>query len=113
MPRIFTSCLFAYCLVASSAGASETITALDLEEYCKAAPGLDAGYCLGFMYGYSAGIINARTLSQYVCLESGVTPEQMRRIFIKFTEGRPEVLNQSAELVAAAAMAEAFPCPSK
>jgi len=113
MPRIFTSCLFAYCLVAGSVSASESLTAMDLEEHCKAAGGLPAGFCLGFMYGYSAGMINARTLSQYVCLGPGVTPEQMRRIFIKFTEGRPELLNQSAEIVAAAAMGEAFPCPSK
>jgi hypothetical protein len=72
-------------------------------------------YCLGYLYG--AGqlrqLLIPLTPQKDDCIPADATTEQMRRIFLKWTNDHTDQLNRRASLCVWQALQAAFPCPKK
>ena len=70
--------------------------------------------CLSYLVGFVHGLTVQSYLSdrKLTCIPDGVTPEQLRRVVVKWLEEHPENLHESAMGEVALALKNAFPCPA-
>jgi len=99
----------------SKAEEAKDFRGTDLYTACTGTPSeqlLCQTYILGF---YDAlGLWQAAARSEHqtpiTCFPNGVTPEQARLIIEKYMRVHPDKLHQPARVIAAVALAAAFPC---
>ena len=71
--------------------------------------------------GYLAGVVNAQEdtvkwvdgeedFPKLFCIPESVRPNQLRKIFIKYANERPEVLHTAADSMVSSAIEGTFPC---
>lgn len=106
---IFFPILFAWCVNVSADGIR---TGNDLKNACTQNPGFSEGFC----FGYIAGVVD--TLYQafgdkVICIENGVSAEQMVGIFKLYADRKPEVLHNNASDLVYLSLAEKFPCGNR
>ena len=77
----------------------------------------DGGFCMGFLFGVVNQAQNrfnpaaGRKMGPpLICLPSGVTFEQMRKIVVRWLNDRPEVLNKAGTYLVIQALQETYPC---
>ena len=114
-------------LLLAAAPASSTIyEAADLERRCLVVDdkkdssvlgdSMDAGMCAGFIHGVNETVAYWRGIGKGApfCLpDTGVSIDQARRIYLKYTKENPKSLNERVGWVYIVALSEAFPCPAK
>ena len=73
--------------------------------------------CLGFLRGLIAGLkggsVSETKAGGYCPPDQGYSPDQARLIIQKFLRENPQALHQQADVLAAAALLRAFPCPPR
>ena len=113
---------------------AEALTAEELESACRAVdviagPGFDAGStppeefmtafggaarCAGFVDGFLSAAVVAQVFNSKAMTfcqpKGGISIDQARRIFLKFTASHPEDLHWDARTILAIALRSAFPC---
>ncbi len=70
--------------------------------------------CVGYLAGVrdaAAVILQALEARPILCAPFGVTPEQMRQVWLKFAQANPEFLHLSAASLALGVYRETWPCP--
>lgn len=72
--------------------------------------------CVGYLMGVLDGFEMVRATKEMdpahtICMPDGVKGPQAVRIFLKYINDHPEVLNKSAPAVVWLAMHQAYPCP--
>lgn len=97
--------------------AAEFLSGNDLERYARAydrhAAGqmaADDGVLVGMFLGYVIGAADAVNGVEY-CPPRGTTIGQTAAIVRKWMRTSPEVAHHTADLIVAAALANAYPCP--
>jgi hypothetical protein len=84
-----------------------------LYEYCQREASL---VCLGYVMGVADTIADASSagdMTTRICPDRGVNPGQMMDVVVNFLRAHPERRHQAAPGIVAAALVEAFPCPSR
>jgi len=72
--------------------------------------------CVGYLMGVLDGFEMVRASKEMdpahtICMPEGVRDQQVVRIFMKYVNDHPDVLNKSAPAVVWLAMHQAYPCP--
>jgi hypothetical protein len=62
---------------------------------------------------YLVGLIDGVALGRLFCPPDGATSRQFQQIIIDYIKARPQQWHYPAGMMAATALAEAFPCPSQ
>lgn len=64
-------------------------------------------YILGFMDGHIVGTYNQKST---ICFQSGVNPDQIAAIYVKWMETNPARWHEPTALTMESALEDAFPC---
>lgn len=84
-----------------------------LLRYCESEDATERVACMSYLAGLTdmaEVMASAAKLPRFICKPNEVPIKQLRKIFIKYANDRPESLHLSAASIAGAAFAEAFPC---
>jgi hypothetical protein len=79
---------------------------------------INAGICLGYIQGAVDGFYLAMVTwevptSAKACVPKEATTEDLVRVFLKYIDGHPEHLSDSAVSAVWQAMVASYPCPAK
>ncbi|WP_421800798.1 Rap1a/Tai family immunity protein [Granulicella sibirica] len=89
----------------------------DLTETCRTSAHPDdasqfircANYIMGVVDAQAEGPTEKNPLNRY-CLNNGITTVQLSKVFVKYSDDHPEMMNKATPFVLARAFAKAFPC---
>ncbi|WP_294610637.1 Rap1a/Tai family immunity protein [uncultured Roseovarius sp.] len=130
MIRVIRASLFYGLFCVATASHAQQISGNELLETCKSENQVMAGFCIGYIIGYSEGapwgatlaIVQAtedadtdrlNKLASFAtgsCVPSEASNEQLRDVVIKHMQNNPETRHTSARTLIWTAYSEAFPC---
>jgi len=76
---------------------------------CSEEPGVDRGFCLGYVIGVTDANFSIGKTSR-VCFPDNVTQGQLEKIVVKHLEDNPGTLHYDASVLVVTALELAFPC---
>lgn len=95
------------------AGAEFGLTGHDLLELCGSNKDADKAVCAYYIAGISGGVAQATVESgqdALYCLPMGIRLHQLVKLFVQYSEKKPELLDYSSDNFVYVMLKEYFPC---
>jgi hypothetical protein len=113
--RTIFSALSILILTAVANDANARMTGKQLNEYCSHPSGAENLACSAYLAGFADGVVMGEPLSLdmtqgKVCLPRAIDGAQLRPGFQRMLRDDPKLLDESANLILGAVLAQAFPC---
>jgi hypothetical protein len=90
-----------------------SLTGMELYNWCRSEVPEIRSHCRAFLAGFTEGLILGQQLvgnGILVCLPSVISAPQLELMFEKAAREHPELLNQTANMIAGKAVIDSFKC---
>lgn len=86
------------------------LTGMELHQYCSSKYDTDYGFCAGYVTGIADIMLTEPVAGYRACNHASVRAQQLIDIVNNFAPQNKALLRDSGKVLAAAAIARAFPC---